>query len=173
MAAELFQMFGAAAERLDHVKAADAARRPFADTVIESDHHSRTIKALDHARCDDTKHTGMPTLAGQDQRMAVAASDRRFRLRQSVLLNLGFDGAPFKIMFFQFLSDALSGLTGVGRQQFDDFNAIVHPAGGIDARPQAKSHLPGADIAIGNSGNSLERHHTGPSRSGQARRVRA
>ncbi len=34
-------------------------------------------------------------------------------------------------------------------KQLDDFDAVVHPAGGIDARPQAKAHLPGADIAVG------------------------
>ena len=167
MTAELFQMFGAAAERLDHVKAADAARRAFADAVVESNHHCRPIKTLDDARRDDAEHTGMPTLAGQDQRMAVAASNRRFRLRQGMQLHLRFDGAPFEIMFFQFLGDALRGFAGVRRQEFDDFDAVIDPAGGIDARSQAKSHLPSADFAIANPGDTFECHHAGPCRSSQ------
>ena len=156
MAAELFQMFGAAAERLDHVKAADAARRAFADAVlrIQSPLSGDEIARLRATRRCRAHPDASPRLPGTKEWRSPPAT-AACRLRQRLLLHLRFDRASITIMFFQFLGDALRCFAGVRRQQFDDFDAVVDPAGGIDARSQAKSHLPSADSAVANPGHRL------------------
>ncbi len=86
MAAEFFQMLRAAVKSVDHMKAADAARRAFAVAAIETDDDGRTVKLFDDARRDDAEHAGMPALARQYQRMAAGRHPSpRLRLRQGML----------------------------------------------------------------------------------------
>ena len=49
MAAEFFQTNGAAAQTIDHMKAADAPRRTLASAVIETDDDGGPVKLFDDA----------------------------------------------------------------------------------------------------------------------------
>src|SRR5712691_13262822 len=81
VAAELFQTVLAAAECLDHVKAADAARRALSHSLVETDDHRGTVKSLDDARGNDAEDTRMPTLLTQHQGIAIANLSARLLQR--------------------------------------------------------------------------------------------
>ncbi len=106
----------------------------------------------------------MPADPGEHQRVAPSNAHRLTGLCQRLRLHLGFDGAPFQVVLFQFLGDALGYVSGIGGQQLDHFDAVVHPARGVDARTQAKAHLPRAHRARADAGHLLERDHAGPRR---------
>ncbi len=77
------------------------------------------------------------------------------------------------IMRVQLLGDAQGDFAGIGRQQLDDFDAVIHPSRGVDARPQTKPNLPGADFAGWNAGDLFERDDSGPRGGSQLQSDRA
>src|SRR5512145_1682161 len=106
MTAEFFQMAGAAAQSIDHVKSADAPRRALARAAVEADHHRGTMKPFDDPRSDDPQYPRMPALAVQDQRVTFDAVHTSVGLIKRLLQDFGLDGAALAIMFVQFLGDA-------------------------------------------------------------------
>ena len=83
------------------------------------------------------------------------------RLRQNLLQHLRFDGAALAIVRIQLLGDPQGDFGGFRRQQFHDFDAVIDPSRGVDARTKLKSNLSRSHFSRGDVGHLFERHDAG------------
>ena len=138
MPAEADQVLGAGLEPGKQVEAGDAAPRAAAAALaVEGDHDRRPVVALDQPRGDDPDHSGMPALAGDDQRRHLAQSLGELtagRLGRRVDLALG--GTPLAIGPAQLLRDLGGPRRVIGQEQLNACVSPVEPPRSIDPRRQ-------------------------------------
>jgi len=154
MPSELAEQFGHRFQRLQQMKHGDAAPRALRQPVFDPQHERGPVKPLHHAAGDDSHHAAMPAFAREHQG-GIHIGDR---LLDALLEDrLGDLALGLLAVFIQLveLFGQRSRLNGiVGEKHFDHIGGAGHASGCVDARRDAKCHLPGAG-----RGTRLESRH--------------
>ena len=117
------------------------------------DQDDRAVVALDQARGDDSDHTLVPVLAGDDVAAAAAAwlgpgLDRGGRLAQDPLL----DGLALPVQLLELERDPARLLLVIGQQQLQRGDRAAETAGGVDARGEPEADRTLVDALQGRPG---------------------
>ncbi len=142
VAAELREVLGALAERLDEVEALDAAGAPLPHPALDADDQRGLVEPLDDAGGDDAHDAGVPAFGPEDE-----------AARALPLLGLG-DGLDEHLLL-----DLLALLVGPvelvrrasrasvevpGPEQLQTDRGVIEASGGVDPGAEAEAHLAGA-----------------------------
>ena len=105
----------------------------------------------------------MPSFSSENERVAIAAVHGALSLCQRVLEHFRLYGAALAVMLIQLLRDPQRCFRRIRRQQFDNFDSVVHPPRGVDSRAKLEADLSGADLTWSNVSDLFEGGNSGTS----------